>query len=286
MPAVKTLKIESLSAFSKQIETLLSKTKGRISDHAAAMNWYRGHSSSSKYRLEPGLYRHPSIKKFEDLLELEANMMNAFRRQGMLHDFKPSIDTPNSGTMQLFYMQHHGVPTRLLDWTSNPFIALYFALSGAKQDSDTGAYRDAAAVWVLDPFSWNDYALGELKWGVRGPADIEDDEVKSYLPAPIKKTLPIKMYPRPIALMGKANTARMLAQKGHFTLFGSDTRSMEEIYHRERFPDGCLVKLEVPASKISNVLGVLLAVGYTDSVAFPDLQGLAMEIKRLHGFTK
>lgn len=277
------LKVTSLSEYAAAVERLLLEAKTRSSASNVA-NWYRGHSMSRSHTLKPSLYRHPTVKVINALLDLESEMMASFRRQGMLHSFQPTGDDQSSSMMQLFYMQHHGVPTRLLDWTSNPFIALYFALADARP-LKSGKYPEAAAVWVLDPFSWNRHALGDLSWGDRGPADSNDPKVKSYQPLATYSAQNVKdMYSHPISLIGAANTQRMLAQKGVFTIFGQDVRPMEVIYEKEAFPPESLVKLEVPADSIAQMLGVLISVGYTDSVAYPDLQGLAMEIKRLNGF--
>ena len=54
-----------------------------------------------------------------------------------------------AGISWLTLMQHYGLPTRLLDWSESPLVALYFALS-----SDEDAKADAA-VWVLNPMKLN-----------------------------------------------------------------------------------------------------------------------------------
>lgn len=284
MATPRTIQVKSLAEFTTQIDQLLRSARSATpSVGSRATNWYRGHCSS-KYKLLPGLYRHPARKDIDDLVALELSMMEEFKRQGLLHSFQPPPDETGAIAM-LFYMQHHGVPTRLLDWTSNPFIALYFALSGGKKNRK-GRYTDAAAVWVLDPYQWNRYALQELKWGDQGPARADDRDIQSYLPVKLTKNEPRRsMYRDAIAMIGSANTHRMLAQKGHFTLFGESTEPMEKAFSVRGFPADSLVKIEVPAESIDEVLSVLLAVGYTDSVAYPDLQGLAMEIRRMHGFT-
>lgn len=284
MPKPRIFKVESISAFATQIQKQLEAARKRSPNVPATMNWYRGHSSSSGYSLKPSLYRHKTITGVADLLKLEEKMMWEFKRQAMLHSYKGDAEDPLHRTELLFYMQHHGVPTRLLDWTSNPFIALYFALSRAKKDRETGQYKDAAAVWILDPYSWNRFALREMKWEDTGPANPEDHRIKTYLPAPSTSAPVGRRYELPIALVGSVNTPRMMAQRGHFAMFSLDTRPMEQIYSGGKFEAGCLVKLEVPSVCVGGLLRDLIALGYTDSVAYPDLEGLAMEVKRLHGF--
>ena len=76
-------------------------------------------------------------------------MLEWFRRESILHQTVPKfIDDKKPELELLFFMQHYSVPTRLLDWTMNPFIALYFGVAGAEFDDDTGEYKEDAAVWI------------------------------------------------------------------------------------------------------------------------------------------
>ena len=92
------------------------------------------------------------------------------------------------------------------------------------------------------------------------------------------------MYAYPVALRGVSNTQRIFAQKGAFTIFGKSKLPMETIYDKEDFPKDCLVKVVIPGGSQDDLLEKLIAIGYTDSVAYPDLHGLALEIRRLNGF--
>lgn len=279
MAVHQTIEVGSLSEFASQVERILVATKEGKPDGTRVGNWYRGHGKRN-YQLVPSLYRHPVITDGGSLLDLESKMVGEFRRQGILHEFPSLRQNESESTETLFYMQHYGVPTRLLDWTSNPFIALYFALTGA-----TKGGSEPASVWVLDPWEWNSCALNQISYGLKGPALPSDEDLKTYRPkVAYGVNDKAQMYEHPVAILGMANNVRMFAQKGVFTMFGRATISMDAVYNEREFTEGCLVELIIPPEYIEPLLDNLLAIGYTDSVAYPDLQGLALEIKRLNGF--
>jgi hypothetical protein len=284
-------KVKTLTDFTQRVEEVLTSTRAsHPSVKDAAVNWYRGSGMSEKWKLVPGLYRHPTIADVNDLLRLERKLLASFRREAILYQptnmslTHPTGD-PAADYEYLFFMQHYGVPTRLLDWTGNPFIALYFALAAAPFDPAAGGYQEDAAVWVLDPIAWNEQSLGHIGYGDKGPLGFGARENKSYAPRASDELRDlVTMYDYPVAVHGVANNTRMFAQKGVFTIFGRHTDPMEKIYDDKGYPGGSLVKLVVEKSDIDNLLRLVLAIGYTDSVSYPDLHGLAMEIKRLNHF--
>jgi hypothetical protein len=54
-------------------------------------------------------------------------------------------------------MQHFSVPTRLLDWSENSMVALYFAITSTEsyKDRTSGAFTRDASVWILNTELWN-----------------------------------------------------------------------------------------------------------------------------------
>ena len=86
-------------------------------------------------------------------------------------------------------------------------------------------------------------------------------------------------------MYGSYNSPRIVAQRGTFMVFGSDLHPMETVkVNTPTITDVVLSKLTIPGDKVAAVLRALTSIGYTDSVIFPDLDGLAREIKRGFGF--
>jgi hypothetical protein len=238
--------------------------------------WFRG-AGKATYKLLPTLYRHRSHHTVEALELLERNLMMRFQQRSIPFMTRALADNWDS----LFFMQHYGVPTRLLDWTENPFIGLYFAimsspfsgkLVGGKAEL---SFSSDAAVWILDPVAWNKHAL-RLQRFDRGILMPSDEALQSYKPL----TRFPDMNVHPVAIYGAHNSPRIVAQRGSFMIFGQSTQGMEDAYVQEPFPVSCLQKVILSRDVLQAMRTSVLKNGITESVVFPDLEGLSREIKR------
>jgi hypothetical protein len=172
------------------------------------------------------------------------------------------------------FMQHYGIPTRLLDWSENPFVSIYFALVSAPI-----APTASACIWFCDPERWNQAALEHISFS-GGVLDQSSPEVRQYKPGTAVSEIP-KL---PIMIYGSYNSPRIVAQRGGFTLFGQSTEPLEKIYSSPKFPTDSLCKIEIPSSNIEEIRNSLFRKGFTESVVFPDIDGLAQELRRSFGF--
>ena len=85
-------------------------------------------------------------KSVRQLLELENDLYEEFGRcSAQLSDVKSNQDDWEWDSF--FLMQHHGVPTRLLDWSDGALIALHFAVRDKPIPPKTGSI-----IYVLDPY--------------------------------------------------------------------------------------------------------------------------------------
>jgi len=250
----------SLSEFIAHIEIIRDRHKVDL--------WFRGQSQKS-FKLVPTLFRHPTKKSIADTLKLEQDLIAEFQFRSPSFTHMRALDDWDL----LFLMQHYRVPTRLLDWTASPFSALFFALHGEYGRSDP-------VVWVLDPKEWNRGMLADIT----GPEIIyptTDSLLDQY--HPIKN----KAHGRatPLAIHGVVNNIRLNAQKGKFVVFGHKLAPQDEFINEcdtwNRTP---LYKIVIPKSHAQAVKESITDFGITHTAVYPDLEGLAMELRFKNGF--
>lgn len=251
------------------LEEFLAVARDIGASSATGTLWYRGARDES-YELIPRLYRGDADAK--KLLVAETDMLDQFRTRS-----RPLLDGAVGDDWEyLFVMQHYGVPTRLLDWSENALLALYFALSAAAVHQ----FDCDAAVWILDPAQWNAKVFESMS--PPGKALYATDEnLNTYEP---KRSID-NMGSGIAAMYALYNNPRITAQRGVFTVFGKEKKSMEAYFESKGLPEECLIKVRLPKAALEELNAQVRLLGFRESMIYPDLVGLATEIRIGQGLT-
>lgn len=250
--AITTETITSISQYLEKIEGLSAEN---------AKLWFRGHESID-HKLNPSIYRTPFESKFEGEFQVK------FKSRAIPF-LKENIPT-NDYWAWLFLMQHHGVPTRLLDWSSSALVALAFAIL---YRGNSYADKDAV-VWCLNPFKLN--TEGRVRVILNDNEQIPDISVVKKVES-VYKFKPDSSADYPIAITGPLNNDRIVAQKGTFTLFPDKVAfNLEDKDQADQF----LTKFIIPQANVDAIKRQLLILGVSETSIYPELSSLGQEIKR------
>jgi FRG domain len=212
--------------------------------------FFRGQSDSS-WGLLPGIsryrWRHHSSNEEESLY------FNFITEAGAL------LPENNSSWANIFFMQHHGLPTRLLDWSETFSVALYFAIKDANTE---------AAIWILDPYELNKRTINRNE--VIHPTDLAHDYNAYY----IARTA--KLEGEVVAMSPLRHNPRVFHQRAGFTLHDNIEISLEALY-----PD-VVKKISLKKEAFPEAWEFLDLAGISEFTLFPDLDGLSRELKRQH----
>jgi hypothetical protein len=222
-----------------------------LRDTSNGLVWYRGQARSN-WSLLPSLARQPHGTHSE-LITIKRFKQNA--APFLTH-------RPYDEWEWVFLMQHHRAPTRLLDWSESPLVAMFFALwDDHHEDSD-------AAVWCLDPIALNRHAGHRRRHDRDILAFSIDREMDDYLPDKVNE----RVAPHhPVAAIGPRNSVRMVAQAGTFTVIHADATPIEEVGEDKNH----IWKLVVPAESKALLRSELTLLGITEHSLFPDLDRVA-----------
>lgn len=240
------------------------------------MLWFRGHSSH-QYALTPKLMRE-GTRTHHEIYKREARLLARFRERSLPFW---AAGYPQSSWEHLFSMQHHGVPTRLLDWSENLLVAAYFAAFDGSSSAAVPDPPPKPTVFTLDPIGWNKQ-IPQLQETDIHIVTIADDIGERWQPVQSETYLGPRAK-HPVAIYGVHNSARIVAQRGTFTIAGELQKSMEEISVSEEKWKGHLKKYVFSGPR-AELQDQLKFVGFTRSMIFPDLSSLATELTELEGW--
>jgi len=209
---------------------------------------YRGVTDEQEHKLIPSIGR----LKFPNqdgltLLEYEQEIFYKFQKRAMYDVFPP----PKDDWEWLALAQHHGLPTRLLDWTSSPLIALYFAtkpsfnLDGSVNDR----FESDAAIWALH--ICNDFKVPDNT----SPFEISDFNI---------------FYPPHI-------TKRITGQFGLFSINSSPENDLISTFNYNG--SDWIRKIILKKYIIREIQENLFLLGIRHETIFPDLDGFSFDLK-------
>ncbi|RYD59470.1 MAG: FRG domain-containing protein [Sphingobacteriales bacterium] len=219
--------------------------------------WFRGVPSNT-FTLTPSIYRNKFDSGDEKILQTK------FKSRAI--PFLKNRPVENYWEW-LFLMQHFGLPTRLMDWSSSALIALGFAIIFRESHVST----HDAGVWCLKPIVLNKCTKIDIDPEGIIPDITADDAISKFYE--IKSRYQADY---PIAITGPLNNERITAQKGVFTLFPDKASfNLEDLSNAHDF----LSIITIKNQYIEDIKGQLSSLGITETAIYPDLNNLALEIR-------
>lgn len=263
---VRTLVIHSLGEL---VDRVTPSEPDPVTGRRRDTGVYRG-SSNATNPLLTSLDRLGGIESPHAKSDLEEHILRNYIRYS-----RPYLGTdPVNGWEQLVSAQHHGVPTRLLDWTYSPLVAAFFATRPREEREECDR-----ALWRLDWKSLHEkFDFPPVSLLINDLDELFDNEGR-FTPWKLMRRGADRDFA--CLLEPPSLDQRIVAQAAVFTLCSDKSRPFDA-FLADHGLDGALTKYVFPATEVGRIRDQLDLVGVDERRLFPDLDGVAAAIRRYY----
>lgn len=220
--------------------------------------------SDARYGLRTGLGRDGAEE-----LALEAHMLRNFRKYA-----QRSAVPGDSVWNWIALAQHHGLPTRLLDWTYSPYVALHFATE------ELAHFDRDGIIWLVNYHETNRTLPARLRTLLeREGADVFTPELLASAASTLEEFDALADEPFVAFIEPPSFDERIVNQFALFSLLSGAPSGMERWLARH---PGTVRRIILPASLKWEVRDKLDQAGITERVLYPGLDGLSRWLKRYY----
>jgi len=235
----------------------------------------------------PDLGRHRSNFAFRGRASADEPLVTSLQRLGgdaraleghLLRNFRKYArrdDVPFDSVWNWLALgQHHGLPTRLLDWTYSPAVALHFATERLESQADDGV------VWTFDYVKAHERLPARLRAELaREGSNVFTTEMLERVAAGLGELEALDPEPFWLFLEPPSLDDRIVIQYALFSLVSRPDEALEPWFR----DNGDLVgRIVVPAELKWEVRDKLDQANVTERVIFPGLDGLSAWLKRYY----
>ena len=274
--------INSVSEYIERLDALKAKYPNNpLKDNPTKGTFlYRG-MENDKYTLLPSVFRSTYAQPKYLIFSDEQNIIQKFIQNASPYisrlDFYDDVRWAELA-------QHHGVPTRLLDWTANPLVALYFACESKK--------KTTAVIWILHTWNFNYYVK---RHDPNRSIDSNNEEaVKALLTTKYSDGKAFQeLWKWPVIYTPYYFDHRMSAQASWFMAWGTNRKPLEDMIDKRGYmscideghstespqQEKFICKFLVRHPEKEKIMRQLDQMGIHAGTLFPGLDGIGKHIE-------
>jgi hypothetical protein len=250
----------------KSLGELMEKLNGELLNKDYI---FRGHSCAS-WKLQSILERVLEGKYESAAKSFEEFALGYFRRR--FHLYEKSTISKKNDLEWLSLMQHHGTPTRLLDFTYSPYVALYFAFEGmVKPSEEKFAIYAINRKEIIDRFF--EYTKKQNIPTKIKRKDLQNEQDEAFTEIS-EKSYEILWVAKPNSL-----NSRMERQDGCFLLSGNISQTIEEMLKNDLYRGMKNYRIIAPCSLWKDIYNLFNKMNINSKTIYGDLEGLSKNIK-------